>query len=123
MSMEALKKAWDNAYKDFEREHTTPYFWENPALFRIGNVKWETGLDYSMTHRWTIDYYEDYLFIKEVYDELYNQNPRFGIHEILSLLSRKPELTKINEKYAGVNWYRNHLNQLKTISAEQTKQV
>ena len=110
-------------YKDFEREHTTPYFWENPALFRIGNVKWETGLDYSMTHRWTIDYYEDYLFIKEVYDELYNQNPRFGINEILGLLSRKPELTKINEKYAGVNWYRNHLNQLKTISAEQTKQV
>ena len=28
---------------------------------------------------------------------------------------------KINEKYAGVNWYRNHLNELKTIKPEQTK--
>ena len=123
MSMKVLKKAWEKAYRDLEREHTTPYFWENPDQFKIGNVKWETGYDYSMAYRWTIDYYEDYLFIKEVYDELYNQNPLFGINDILNLLSLKPELIKINEKYAGVNWYRNHLTELKTISAEQTKQV
>ena len=28
---------------------------------------------------------------------------------------------EINEKYIGVNWYRNHLNDLKTITAEQTR--
>jgi hypothetical protein len=28
----------------------------------------------------------------------------------------------INEKYNGVNWYRHHLDELKTVSAEQTKQ-
>ena len=67
--MEALKKAWSNARQDFEREHTTPYIWENPQQFMIGNVCWETGLNYSMTHRWTIDYEEDFIFIKTVYDE------------------------------------------------------
>jgi spore coat polysaccharide biosynthesis protein SpsF len=123
MSMNVLKIAREKAYRNFEREHTTPYFWENPDKFRIGNIKWETGFDYSMTYRWTIDYYEDYLFIKEVYDELYNQNPTFGINDILNLLSVKPGLLKINEKYVGVNWYRNHLNELKTVTAEQTKQV
>jgi len=123
MSMASLKRAWEKAYRDFEREHTTPFFWENPDQFRIGNVKWETGFDYSMTYRWTIDYQEDYLFIKEVYDELYNHNPLFGIDDILNLLSIRPELLKINEKYVGVNWYRNHLNELKTVTAEQTKQV
>jgi len=123
MSIDAIKKAWQNAHKTFEREHTTPFFWENPDQFRIGNVKWETGLNYSMTHRWTIDYYEDYLFIKAIYENLYDHNSSFGIDDILKLVSLNPELFKINEKYIGVNWYRNHLNELKTISAEQTKQV
>ena len=104
MSMRALKKAWENAKRIFEREHTTPYFWENRDQFRIGNVKWETGFDYSMTHRWTIDYYEDYLFIKAVYDVLYHQNPSFGIDDILKLVSQKPELMKINELTGYLNF-------------------
>jgi spore coat polysaccharide biosynthesis protein SpsF len=123
MSFETLENAWINAKKDFEREHTTPYIWENPDKFRIGNVVWEEELDYSMTHRFTIDYKEDYEFIKKVYDELYEDNNRFGLKDILELLGKKPEINKINEMYAGVNWYRNHLNELKTISSEQTRKL
>lgn len=123
MSFETLENAWINAKKDFEREHTTPYIWENPDQFRIGNVLWETGLDYSMTHRFTIDYNEDYEFIKRVYNELYDKNKRFGLNDILNLLDEKPEIKMINEMYCGVNWYRNHLNELKTITSEQTKKI
>jgi spore coat polysaccharide biosynthesis protein SpsF len=123
MKMDSLKQAWLRASLDFEREHTTPYIWENPHLFRIGNVCWEADYNYSMTHRWTIDYEEDYIFIKTIYDELYHINPRFGIYDILNLLDRKPLLKNINNKYAGVNWYRNHLHQLKTITANQTKVI
>lgn len=121
MSMSALEDAWLNASKAMEREHTTPYFWENPDKFRIGNVVLESGLDYSMSHRFTIDYEKDYNFIKRVYDELYSINPKFALKEILDLLERKPEIKKINEEYCGVNWYRNHLSELKTITANQTK--
>lgn len=121
MSFEALENAWLNAKKQLEREHTTPYLWENPDKFRIGNVTWETGLDYSMTHRFTIDYQEDYEFIKEVYDELYNKTSDFSLEDILNLLNRNSNLKKINEKYNGVNWYRNHLGELKTITLNQTK--
>ena len=123
MSIKTLEYAWINAKKEFEREHTTPYIWENSDKFRIGNVLWETGLDYSMTHRFTIDYKEDYEFIKRVYDELYHKNPRFGLNDILSLLKEQPDIKKINEMYAGVNWYRNHLSELKTISPEQTRKI
>lgn len=123
MSFDALERAWINAKKNFEREHTTPHIWENAAKFRIGNVLWETGFDYSMTHRFTIDYKEDYEFIKRVYNELYHKNPKFELNDILSLLKEKPELKKINEMYTGVNWYRNHLNELKTISPEQTRKI
>ncbi len=121
IKMNALKIAWQNARLPFEREHTTPYIWENPDMFKIGNVTWETGLDYSMTHRFTIDYEEDYIFIKTIYDELYKNNPRFGLTDILYLLQLKPHLKDINFKYNGVNWYRHHLKELRTIMPEQTR--
>jgi spore coat polysaccharide biosynthesis protein SpsF len=123
MSMDALRQAWTEAERKFEREHTTPHLWENPDRFRIGNVWWEAGLDYSMTHRWTIDYEEDYLFIKAVYDKLYKENPRFTLYDILRLLDREPEISEINAKYAGVNWYRHHLDELKTVASEQTRRI
>jgi len=56
MPMGVLETAWREATADHEREHTTPFIWERPDRFRIQHVAWETGLDYSSTHRWTIDY-------------------------------------------------------------------
>jgi spore coat polysaccharide biosynthesis protein SpsF len=123
MTMEALSKAWSEAQRPLEREHTTPYIWENPDRFRIGNFAMDGTKDYSMTHRWTIDYSEDYAFIDAVYKELYPSNPQFGLADILNLLGKRPDIFALNSKYAGVNWYRNHLNELKTIKPEQTKAV
>ncbi len=121
MSFNALKKAWEESSKNFEREHTTPYIWENPEFFRIGNVEWETGKDLSTTERWTIDYEEDYLFIKTVYEELYTLNPAFDLNDILNLLERKPEIRKINGRFAGKYWYENHLDELKNIEEYKNK--
>jgi len=121
MSLQAIEDAWKNAGRPFEREHTTPYIWERPEQFRIGNVVMEGGVDYSMTHRLTIDYEEDYQFIKAVWEELHPVNPMFGTAEILSLIERRPDIYMINRSLAGVNWYRNHLGELKTVAAEQTK--
>ena len=122
ISMKTLTKAWQNATKKLEREHTTPYIWESPELFRIGNVVMESGEDYSMSHRWTVDYFEDYQFVKKVYEEMFPSNPLFSYKDVLSLLKQKPEIALLNQHLAGVNWYRNHLDELKTINASQTKQ-
>jgi len=121
MPLRVIEDAWKNASRPFEREHTTPYIWERPEQFRIGNVVMEGGADYSMTHRLTIDYEEDYQFIKAVWEELYPVDPLFGTAEILALLERRPDIYAINRSLAGVNWYRNHLGELKTVVAEQTK--
>ena len=121
LPLAVLEKAYTEALRPFEREHTTPYVWDNPSIFRIGNVEWEKGLDYSMSHRFTIDYSEDYEFIRRVYEELYAANPLFTMQDILDLLERKPDIKKVNEKYAGVNWYRKHMDELKTISKDKTK--
>ncbi len=121
MAWSAITRAQREALRPLEREHTTPYFWENPNLFNCKNSKWETGLNYSMSHRWTLDYKEDYDFLLAVYGELYKVNPLFGIADILKLLDARPDIFEINSKYAGVNWYRNHLGELKTIASHETK--
>ena len=123
MTFYALEKSWFEATRQMEREHTTPYMWEHPVKFRVGNVLWKSGLDYSMSHRWTIDYKEDYLLIKEIFETLYKTKPNFTLEDILELLERKPRLNEINRKFVGVNWYRDHLNELKTVGADQTRQL
>lgn len=121
MSRDTLKQAHQDASLPMEREHTTPYIWERPERFRIGNVVMEGAADYSMTHRFTIDYEEDYRFIRAVYEELYPHNPLFGVRDILGLLERRPEIYAINAALAGVNWYRHHLDELRTVSTRETR--
>ncbi len=117
-----LEEAWHKAQKEFEREHTTPFIWERPERYHIGNVVWDTGLDYSMSHRWTIDYPEDHEFIRTIYDYLWDpEDPMFSLEDILYFLQSHPEVSTINAQYAGVNWYRNHLSELHTITADQTR--
>jgi spore coat polysaccharide biosynthesis protein SpsF len=45
------------------------------------------------------------------------------VADILALLDRRPDIYAINAPFAGVNWYRNHLAELRTVGAEQTKQL
>ena len=119
-----LELADSEAKRQLEREHTTPFFWEQPERFKIGSVTWETGENLSMSHRFTIDYPEDYAFIRAVYEALYREErPIFSLDDIMQLLRDRPELMSLNAKYAGVNWYRNHLGELKTVSASETRQV
>ena len=120
----ALQAAWREAVLPMEREHTTPFLWERPERFRLANVLWdnETSLqDFSLTHRWTVDYPEDYEFVRCIFEELYPNNPAFGVSDILGLLEDRPEIAAINARYAGVNWYRHHLHELKTVDARHTR--
>jgi spore coat polysaccharide biosynthesis protein SpsF len=121
MTMAVLETAWREAVRPLEREHTTPYIWERPERFRIGNVAMGGGADYSMTHRFTIDYAEDYDFVRAVFDELYPADPLFGIGDIIGLLERRPDIYAMNAGLAGVNWYRHHLHELRTVGADHTK--
>jgi len=108
-----LEIAWREAKKPYEREHTMPFIWDNPQRFRVGNITNPLG-NMFLTHRWTIDYQEDFLFLKRVFEEFENK-PNFQMEDILTLLKEKPEIAKINQKYLGVNWYKNVEGKLKTV--------
>jgi spore coat polysaccharide biosynthesis protein SpsF len=120
-SMEILEQAWKMARQPFQREHTTPWMWDGNPNVRTANVSWKSGVDLSMTHRWTLDYPEDYMFVRAVYDALYPSNPKFGVEDILALCDAHPEIEALNAHLAGVNWYRNHLDELRTVGASETR--
>ena len=116
--IEILEIAWENATKDHEREHTFPYIWDNPDKFRIGNIINKYGNMFT-SHRWTIDYLEDYFFLKNVFENFKN-NPNFKMKDILEYLNENPDVRSINEMHNGVNWYRN-VGELKTVDRFQYK--
>ena len=120
-TFETLEFAWHRAKKTYEREHTFPYIWDQPSKFRIGNIVNRYG-NMFMSHRWTLDYLEDYQFIKTIFEELRNI-PYFGMSDVLDLLERKPEISEINKMYLGVNWYRNHAGMLTTVDQSQYKKI
>jgi spore coat polysaccharide biosynthesis protein SpsF (cytidylyltransferase family) len=91
-SFDALERAWQEAKRESEREHVTPYIWNESNSFRRYNVEHE-GENLS-DHRWTVDEPADLEFVREVYARL-GDGP-FGLDEVLSLLSREPELREIN---------------------------
>lgn len=83
-SMDALKRAWNDATDPLEREHVTLHFWKNPDMFRLMNVRSHVDLS---AFRWTLDTREDLDRIREVYEALYEKGGRvFGMDDILGWL-------------------------------------
>lgn len=123
MTRGALETAWREATRPLEREHTTPFLWDNPERFVTCNVRWSTGRDLSQSHRLTLDYPEDYTVIRAVFDQLWSPGRIFSLAEIVELLDTRPELAAINAMHRGTSWYRNHPGELKTLAHEGLTEV
>ena len=111
-SFQSLQRAWQQATRDHEREHTTPFIWDNPDKFKLSNFRNPYG-NMFMTHRWCLDYPADYEFFVEIFNRLPDLHASFL--EILNTYEDNPELQEINSHLNGVNWYRNSVSELKTI--------
>ncbi len=96
-SFKSLENAWKSATGQYEKEHVTPYIREHPEIFKLCNVKNEVDLKHM---RWTLDYPEDFEFIKEIYDRLGKR--MFNMEDILKILKDEPYLIEINKKYADM---------------------
>ncbi|MDZ4722672.1 MAG: glycosyltransferase family protein [candidate division Zixibacteria bacterium] len=91
----SLKQGWQKAKLKSEREHVTPYFYNNPDKFKIGSFTQSPDLSQL---RWTVDNLQDFELIHEIYSSLYPVNSAFTTQDILSLLDERPELKTINTK-------------------------
>ncbi len=100
--MDVLAIARAEARSSFEREHATPFIWRRPERFRITNVRWDSDIDLSATHRFTLDYADDYALIRALYEALYSAERRvFSLDEILTYLAQNPEVHRLNQRFWG----------------------
>ena len=94
-SFEALEKAFNEAKENFQREHVTPFIWDNNKEF--SNYQFKDSRDNSHL-RLTLDTAEDLELITEVYSELYSLDNKFGLKELINLFEKRPELIYINNE-------------------------
>ena len=96
MKVDALQRAWRGATKPYEREHVTPYLYENPAMFKLHGI--ENDVDCSR-HRWTLDTPEDLELLRAIYAR-FGGRDSFGWREALEVVEREPWLADINRRIA-----------------------
>lgn len=92
MTVQALERAWREGTKPYEREHVTPYIYENPGKFKLHGI--ENDADCSQ-HRWTVDTPEDLQLLRAVYAQFGGRDD-FGWREVLELVEADPSLANIN---------------------------
>lgn len=94
--LDALEHVAEHIQDPAVREHVSLYFYENPEIYRVIHliapiIQQAPGL------RLQLDYPEDLVFIREIYQRLENEHGCcFGVSEILDLLAKVPEIAKIN---------------------------
>jgi glutamate-1-semialdehyde 2,1-aminomutase/spore coat polysaccharide biosynthesis protein SpsF len=94
-SFDALATAWHEATLPLEREHVTPYL-KTSGRFRTFNVENEVDLS-PFNYRWTVDEPADLDFVRAVYDRLGTNGRPFGMNEVLELLDKETDLSRINQ--------------------------
>ena len=81
-------------------------FTSNPDL-NIHTIDVEDEYRHS-TLKTSLDYPEDYEFIKRIFAELYKQDTVFSILEIIDLVKRRPDILKINANPELTRRWRQH---------------
>ena len=98
ISLRALEEAHKNATEPFEREHVCPYIYTTaPERFKI--LYYDAPPEFARPDiRVTLDTEEDYALLCCVFDNLYGENPFFGVREVVALFDKKPYLGIINKR-------------------------
>ena len=96
-SFSALENAWKNARLPSEREHVTPYFYNNKNKFKIFNYESKTNLS---KFRYAVDRIEDLKLVKILISRI-KKRPIL-LEDILEQFEIAPSLININK---DVNYY------------------
>lgn len=94
ISMPALRRAWHEARRVYEREHVTPYILEHPEEFVLLPVIGDQDLS---SHRWTVDTPEDFEFVTAIYSRL-KDRAEFSWRDVLHVLDREPQIRELNRR-------------------------
>ena len=90
-SFDCLEKTWKNANLPSEREHVTPYIYNNKNKFKILNIKNDKD---ESNLRWAVDRKEDYELALKIVTNI--EKRPILMKDIINLFEINPELAKIS---------------------------
>lgn len=114
-----LERAWQEATLPSQREHVTPFIYQQPQLFKIGHYKNSSDLSHL---RWTVDEPKDFELVTMIYEALYPKNPDFSTQDILQLLDQRPELEHWNTAHQRNEGYQKSLEADLSLTANSTNE-
>lgn len=113
-SFEILESAFRNATSNFDREHVVPWIRRKASSEgRQGNLLGPSDFSHL---RWTLDEPEDYIFIKQVYEDLFSVKPTFDWFDVVSWQTKDPDRLRINAMHR-----RNEGSKKKTADAKEDR--
>jgi spore coat polysaccharide biosynthesis protein SpsF len=93
LTMSCLERTHKEAQQNYEKEHVTPYIYNNPDKFHIASFKADED---NSLYRLTLDTQEDWELNSKIYDMLYEDGKIFTYTKTIDFLKKHPELAKIN---------------------------
>ncbi|MDO8620290.1 MAG: glycosyltransferase family protein [bacterium] len=97
-SFNALSRAHKEATADYEREHVTPYLWQNKNnQFTIGEPIVATS-SYLRPYRLCVDYQEDFDVVERIYREFYEEGEIIPTLSAIAFLDTHPEVASLNRE-------------------------
>lgn len=89
----ALRRADAEATRPSEREHVTPYIWNNPERFRVHNFALPTDRSHL---RWTVDYETDLTAMNALLRATGRPAREVKMNELLAAVDADPSLATAN---------------------------
>lgn len=91
-SYELLTETYQQAKKDYEIEHVTPYMYTRQDSFGC----YPSSIDYS-NYRFTVDTIQDYEHIKAIYKHFFKGKHDFFLDDIIQYLVKHPDISSTNQ--------------------------
>ena len=98
IKVEALKKINASTDESFYREHTIPYFFDNPESFKIKKLNSPNQIrrpDYFFT----VDFPEDLELVRKIFSKLLHIGDYFPFIKVIDLIDKNPHYLEINKKF------------------------
>ena len=94
-------KSTNYALTNADKENVSLFLYENPNIFKTFNYSEDFNNNYS-EYRLVVDYEEDLMLVRKIYEELYPIKNNFNFYDVINLLNNNPELIMINKNVTNI---------------------
>lgn len=92
----ALEEAYFCAKEIYQEEHVTPYIYDNPELFKVGEYAVEPEYN-APDFRLTVDELKDFELMKHIYSKFYKKGEIVSLKDVIAYLKANIGISKKNK--------------------------